>query len=77
MKKFFKRIRDLGKAGGGKYKCQLCGRMIHRENALEHIKAEEYLIELVRKDHPRWNKESATCKECIDYYKKLVDEAEI
>lgn len=60
-----------------KYECKLCGRMIHEENSLEHIKAEEYLIELIRKDHAHWHHKDPTCQECIDYYRRLVKENEI
>lgn len=77
MKRLFNRLKSLRKAGGKKYKCQICQRMIHQKHALEHIKAEEYLIELIKKDHPRWSKENSTCKECIEYYKKLINDAEI
>ncbi|MEI8348537.1 MAG: hypothetical protein WCI77_00145 [Candidatus Omnitrophota bacterium] len=60
-----------------KYKCQICARAIHQEHALEHIKAEEYLINLIKKDHPQWQIKDVTCKECIEYYRKLIKDAEI
>ncbi len=60
-----------------KYQCPVCKRMIHQAHALEHIKTEEYLIKLISKDHPKWGKEEPVCKECIDYYRKLVEDAEI
>jgi hypothetical protein len=62
---------------GKKYKCEICQRMIDEEKSLEHVKAEEYLIELIKKDHPQWCDKSEACKECIQYYRKLVNEAEI
>ena len=62
---------------GEKYKCDICQRMIDQEKGLEHVKAEEYLIELIRKDHPQWRTTTPACKECIQYYRKLVNEAEI
>ncbi|MCF7871149.1 MAG: hypothetical protein K9L95_03310 [Candidatus Omnitrophica bacterium] len=65
------------KAGEEKYQCPVCKRMIHQAHALEHIKTEEYLMKLISKDHPRWAKEEPVCKECIDYYRKLVEDAEI
>ncbi len=65
------------KPKGGKYKCQICSRMIHEEQALEHVKAEEYLINLIRRDHPQWEHRGPTCPECINYYRRLVNEAEI
>ena len=42
----------LNKKEGPTYKCQICSRMILTERALEHIKAEEYIINLIKKDHP-------------------------
>ncbi len=60
-----------------KYKCQICQRMIDENHALVHIKAEEYLINLIKKDHPQWKDKEVTCRECIDYYRKLIKEAEI
>lgn len=61
----------------GKYRCQVCDRDIDESAALVHIKTEEYLIELIKKDHPHWAKDKKTCKECLDYYRRLVKEAEI
>lgn len=60
-----------------KYRCQLCNRDIDEDVALEHIKAEEYIINLIKKDRPEWNKGEKTCEECIEYYRRLVKEAEI
>jgi len=51
--------------------------MIHENHSLEHIKAEEYLIELIRKDHSHWRHKKPTCQECVDYYRKLVKNNEI
>jgi hypothetical protein len=42
-----------------------------------HAKAEEYMINLIKKDHPEWNKGKKTCNACIDYYRELVKKAEI
>lgn len=64
-------------AEGNKYKCQLCERMVHEDHALEHIKAEEYIIKLINKDHPQWKHKDPLCRECIAYYRKLVDNTEI
>ncbi|MBU2251791.1 MAG: hypothetical protein KKH25_05990 [Candidatus Omnitrophica bacterium] len=67
------------KAGGSgeTYQCQICQRMIHQEHSLEHIKAEEYIIELIKKDHKQWQHKGPTCRECIEYYRRLVNETEI
>lgn len=62
---------------GKKYKCQICNRMIHKEHSLEHIKAEEYIINLIKKDHSHWKHKDPTCQDCVEYYRKLVKETEI
>ena len=59
------------------YKCQICGRMIHEKHALGHIKAEEYIIHLIKKDHPKWDEKDASCPKCVAYYRELVDKTEI
>jgi hypothetical protein len=60
-----------------KYQCPICKRMILQSHAIEHIKTEEYLMGLISKDHPKWSKKDPVCKECIDYYRKLIEDAEI
>lgn len=60
-----------------KYKCQICDRYIDENVAIQHIKAEEYIINLIKKEHPEWKKEEKTCHSCLDYYRKLVKESEI
>lgn len=60
-----------------KYRCQICERDIDDFVSIAHIKAEEYLIELIRKSHPEWKADKKTCLKCIDYYRKLVKDAEI
>ncbi len=69
--------KECNSSAKGKYKCQICGRMIHEEHSLEHAKAEEYLINLIRKDHSHWQDKEPTCEECVVYYRKLVDKTEI
>ncbi|MFC1645911.1 hypothetical protein ACFL2Y_01900 [Candidatus Omnitrophota bacterium] len=65
------------KEHAGKYVCQICAREIDKSVALTHVKAEEYLLGLIKKDHPEWKTEHGTCHECIGYYRKLVNKAEI
>ncbi|MBU1125818.1 MAG: hypothetical protein KKC84_07310 [Candidatus Omnitrophica bacterium] len=60
-----------------KYKCQICGREIDDFVGIAHIKAEEYLLELILRDHPEWHEKNKSCHKCIDYYRKLVKETEI
>ncbi len=61
----------------GKYICQICAREIDEAVALTHVKTEEYLLELIRRDHPEWKADNNACHKCIDYYRDLVKKAEI
>jgi len=60
-----------------KYRCRICNREIDDFVSIAHIKAEEYLLELIEKDHPKWKDEDKACHKCIDYYRKLVKDMEI
>jgi len=60
-----------------KYKCQICDRRVDDFAALSHIKAEEYLMGLILRDHPEWKEKGKTCQKCVEYYRKLVKETEI
>ncbi|MBP7836281.1 MAG: hypothetical protein KA022_02275 [Candidatus Omnitrophica bacterium] len=60
-----------------KYKCQVCGREIDDFASITHIKAEEYILDLIRRDHPEWHEDKKTCRKCVEYYRKLVRDAEI
>ncbi|MEW6009263.1 MAG: hypothetical protein AB1629_06495 [Candidatus Omnitrophota bacterium] len=60
-----------------KYKCQICQREVDDFAAIAHIKSEEYLMQLILKDHPQWHERNPTCAKCIEYYRKLVKDAEI
>lgn len=60
-----------------KYRCQICDRDIDEFASLAHIRAEEYLIDLIQRDHPEWKHDHNTCHECIEYYRKLVKENEV
>ena len=72
-----KQGKDAEVSEGIQYECKICGRMVHEKHSLEHIKAEEYLIKLIEKDHPQWRHKDPTCPECIEYYRKLIHEAEL
>jgi hypothetical protein len=65
------------KEGTGKYLCQICDRQIDESVALTHVKTEEYLLELIRKDHPEWKEDKNTCHHCVEYYRTLINKAEI
>ena len=60
-----------------KHRCQICDRDIDDFASITHIKAEEYIIDLIRRDHPEWKEQDKTCHVCIEYYRKLVKETEI
>jgi len=60
-----------------KYHCQICDREIDDFAGIAHIKAEEYILALIKHDHPEWKAEQKTCPQCIEYYRKLVKETEI
>ncbi|MFA4889178.1 MAG: hypothetical protein WC628_06360 [Candidatus Omnitrophota bacterium] len=60
-----------------KYRCQICDRDIDDFAGIAHVKAEEYIIELIRRDHPEWKEDAKTCHKCVDYYRKLIKESEI
>lgn len=59
--------------GAKAYVCQICNRRIDKKVALTHVKAEEYLLGLIKKDHPEWRDD----KESIAYYRELIKAAEI
>ena len=59
------------------YTCQICHRTMDESLALAHIKAEEYLLHLIKKDHPEWKEDKKTCHVCIDYYRELIKKANI
>ena len=60
-----------------KYRCRICNREIDDFVSINHIKTEEYLIKLILKDHPEWKHDDKACQKCIEYYRKLVKDAEI
>ena len=59
------------------HKCQICGRIIDDAVGLMHAKAEEYIIGLIKKDHPDWDQGKKTCEKCIRYYRELIDKADL
>jgi hypothetical protein len=60
-----------------KYRCQICDRDIDDFVSIVHIKSEEYLMDLIQRDHPEWDEKGKTCHKCVEYYRKLVKDAEI
>ncbi len=72
---FCNKCRPAPKGGG--YVCRICNRTVSEAHALAHVKAEEYLLGLIKKDHPEWKESDDTCPECIAYYRKLIDKTNI
>ncbi|MFA5038775.1 MAG: hypothetical protein WC732_03755 [Candidatus Omnitrophota bacterium] len=56
----------------GTYVCAVCQRAVDEKKALTHIKGEEYLLELIRRDHPEWKEEHGACPKCVEYYRELI-----
>lgn len=53
-------------------RCPRCGKTIQAPMLLAHAKAEEYLIELIKRDHPEWVQPDGTCSRCSNYYRVLA-----
>ncbi len=53
--------------------CPRCGKTINGPTRLVHVKAEEYLIGLIKRDHPEWVDPDGTCPQCATYYRVLVE----
>ena len=69
--------RCLDKTKTDTYLCQICNRVIDEKVALTHIKAEEYILHLIKKDHPEWKEDKETCPRCVNYYRELIKKGEI
>ena len=54
--------------------CLRCGKIPKGPSLLAHAKAEEYLIELIKRDHPEWGEPDGTCPRCAAYYRTLVEQ---
>jgi hypothetical protein len=59
--------------GARDYICQICHRKIDEKVAMTHVKAEEYLLGLIKRDHPEWRDD----QEAVAYYRELIKTAEI
>ena len=55
-------------------RCPRCGRTVTGPLLLIHAKAEEYLLELIKRDHPEWGEPDGTCPRCAAYYRTLVEQ---
>lgn len=59
------------------YICNVCKRKVSEKDAINHIQAEEYILKLIEKDHPKWPQKGKICQGCVNYYRKLVKDAKI
>ncbi len=71
------RTPDGSASSKGAYTCRICERTMEESAALTHVKTEEYLLELIRKDHPEWREHDAMCPKCVDYYRELIKKGKI
>ena len=53
--------------------CGICG---HAAPSLSSV-AEDYVLDLIRKDHPEWVREDGACPECLAYYSTLDAQIEV
>ena len=49
------------------YTCPLCGK---DTDSVEHI-TEQFLLNMIRTEHPEWVDKNGLCPRCIEYYRKL------
>lgn len=50
-----------------KKNCTLCN---NEANDLYRI-AEEYVLGVIKKEHPEWVEENGACQKCVEHYKAL------
>ncbi len=50
-----------------KNKCTLCS---NEADDLYHI-AEQYVLDLIKREHPEWIEKNGACRKCIEHYKAL------
>lgn len=53
--------------------CGLCG---HESSDLSRV-AEDYIFDLIRKNHPEWVRADGACPKCLVYYSTLEDVIQI
>lgn len=47
--------------------CPLCNKPV---DSIEHI-TEQWLLDVIRKEHPEWIEKNGLCTKCIAYYRNL------
>lgn len=53
--------------------CGLCG---HDSPSLSQV-AEDYVFDLIRRDHPEWVRDDGACPKCLVYYSSLEDVVQV
>ena len=48
-------------------KCTVCG----KETEDLYRIAEQYLLDVIKAEHPDWVEENGACKKCVEYYHAL------
>ena len=51
--------------------CPLCHKEVESEDYLFHNEIEEVLIDLIKKNHPKWIFKDGACPKCIEYYRAI------
>ncbi len=49
--------------------CKLCNKDI---DSLYHI-TEQFMLDMIQRDHPDWVEKDGACLPCVEYYKDLDD----
>ena len=56
--------------------CPLCSEAVADESLILHMEVDEWLLQLVLKDHPEWKQSDGACKRCWGVIDQLKRDAE-
>ena len=51
--------------------CSICGDEVRPDDADLHASAEDWVIDQIRRIHPKWVEVDGGCPRCVEFYKKL------
>ncbi len=51
--------------------CPLCDKKVDKEDFIYHNEIEEVLIDLIKKNHPRWISKDGACPKCLERYRDI------
>ena len=56
--------------------CPLCGDLVPAEDLRAHLRTDDdeirnYVLSLIRTNHPQWVESDGTCAKCVEYYRRL------